>query len=43
MQPAWLPVPLACDHPRVNALFATIITTTPGTGAWTGTLATRLT
>jgi len=31
MQPAWLPVPLACDHPRVNALFATIITTTPGT------------
>ena len=31
MQPAWLPVPLACDHPRVNALFASIITTTPGT------------
>lgn len=31
MQPAWLPVPLACDHPRVNALLATIITTTPGT------------
>ena len=31
MQPAWLRVPLACDHPRVNALFATIITTTPGT------------
>ncbi|MDZ4279862.1 MAG: Na+/H+ antiporter subunit E [Hydrogenophaga sp.] len=30
-QPAWLPVPLATDHPRVNALFATIITTTPGT------------
>ena len=24
-------MPLACDHPRVNALFATIITTTPGT------------
>ena len=31
MQPAWLTVPLASDHPRVNALFATIITTTPGT------------
>jgi multicomponent K+:H+ antiporter subunit E len=31
LQPAWLPVPLACDHARVNALFATIITTTPGT------------
>jgi multicomponent K+:H+ antiporter subunit E len=31
MKPAWLPVPLACDHPKVNALFATIITTTPGT------------
>ena len=30
-RPAWLPVPLATDHPRVNALFATIITTTPGT------------
>lgn len=30
-QPAWLPVPLATDHPRINALFATIITTTPGT------------
>ncbi len=30
-KPAWLPVPLATDHPRVNALFATIITTTPGT------------
>lgn len=30
-QPAWLPVPLACNHPRVNALFASIITTTPGT------------
>ena len=26
-QPAWLPVPLATDHPRINALFATIITT----------------
>lgn len=31
MQPAWLTVPLACDHPHVNALFASIITTTPGT------------
>lgn len=31
LHPAWLPVPLACNHPRVNALFATIITTTPGT------------
>ncbi|MDP1688489.1 Na+/H+ antiporter subunit E [Hydrogenophaga sp.] len=31
LQPAWLPVPLATDHPRINALFATIITTTPGT------------
>ena len=30
-QPAWLEVPLACEHPRVNALFASIITTTPGT------------
>ncbi len=31
MQPAWLPVPLASDHDHVNALFAAIITTTPGT------------
>ena len=31
MHPAWLAVPLATDHPRVNALFASIITTTPGT------------
>lgn len=31
MHPAWLPVPLASDHHRVNALFASIITTTPGT------------
>ncbi|TSE34494.1 Na+/H+ antiporter subunit E [Tepidimonas charontis] len=30
-QPAWLRVPLATDHPRVNALFASIITMTPGT------------
>lgn len=31
MHPVWLRVPLACDHPQVNALLATIITTTPGT------------
>jgi multicomponent K+:H+ antiporter subunit E len=31
LQPAWLEVPLACDHPYVNGLFAAIITTTPGT------------
>ncbi|MFW5332587.1 Na+/H+ antiporter subunit E [Hydrogenophaga sp. ZJX-1] len=31
MQPGWIPVPLACSHHRVNALFASIITTTPGT------------
>lgn len=30
-QPRWMAVPLASDHPRVNALFASIITTTPGT------------
>lgn len=30
-QPLWMAVPLACDHPRVNALLASIITTTPGT------------
>ena len=30
-RPAWLRVPLATDHPRVNALFASIITMTPGT------------
>lgn len=30
-QPAWLRVPLACEHHRVNALFASIITMTPGT------------
>lgn len=30
-KPAWLRVPLACGHPRVNALFASIITMTPGT------------
>ena len=31
MSPAWMAVPLASDHPMVNALFASIITTTPGT------------
>lgn len=31
IQPAWMEVPLASDHHRVNALFASIITTTPGT------------
>lgn len=31
MNPGWIPVPLASDHHRVNALFASIITTTPGT------------
>lgn len=30
-QPAWLRVPLVSDHHRVNALFASIITMTPGT------------
>jgi multicomponent K+:H+ antiporter subunit E len=29
--PLWIAVPLATRHPRVNALFASIITTTPGT------------
>jgi multicomponent K+:H+ antiporter subunit E len=31
MAPGWIPVPLESDHHRVNALFASIITTTPGT------------
>jgi multicomponent K+:H+ antiporter subunit E len=31
MSPGWIPVPLESDHHRVNALFASIITTTPGT------------
>lgn len=31
LQPAWVAVPLASQHPTVNALLATIITTTPGT------------
>lgn len=30
-QPAWVPVPLDSRHPMVVTLFATIITTTPGT------------
>jgi multicomponent K+:H+ antiporter subunit E len=30
-QPAWIRVPLATEHAMVNSLFATIITTTPGT------------
>jgi multicomponent K+:H+ antiporter subunit E len=29
--PLWIPVPLATSNARVNALFASIITTTPGT------------
>ncbi|UFS57179.1 Na+/H+ antiporter subunit E [Comamonadaceae bacterium M7527] len=29
--PLWIPVPLASSNVRVNALFASIITTTPGT------------
>ncbi len=31
MRPAWVPVPLSLSHPTAIALFATIITTTPGT------------
>jgi multicomponent K+:H+ antiporter subunit E len=31
IQPAWVPVSLQSDHPRVNALLASIITMTPGT------------
>lgn len=31
IEPAWVPVPLESDHPRVNALLASIITMTPGT------------
>lgn len=31
LTPLWIPVPLATRHARVNALFASIITTTPGT------------
>ncbi len=34
-RPAWLHVPLTSDHPRVNALLASIITTTPGTVSMT--------
>ncbi len=31
IQPAWVPVPLQSDNPRVNTLLASIITMTPGT------------
>ncbi|MFN3828950.1 MAG: Na+/H+ antiporter subunit E [Tepidimonas ignava] len=31
VRPAWVHVPLASDHARVNALLASIITMTPGT------------
>jgi multicomponent K+:H+ antiporter subunit E len=31
MRPVWVEVPLASRHHRVNVLFASIITTTPGT------------
>lgn len=31
IQPAWVPVALQSDHPRVNTLLASIITMTPGT------------
>ncbi len=31
IQPAWVPVALASEHPQVNALLASIITMTPGT------------
>ncbi len=31
MHPMWIRVPLTTSHPTVNALFAMIITTTPGT------------
>lgn len=31
LRPAWVPVPLALTHPTAISLFATIITTTPGT------------
>lgn len=31
LQPAWVPVPLDLQHPTAIALFASIITTTPGT------------
>lgn len=31
IQPAWVPVALQTDHPRVNMLLASIITMTPGT------------
>ena len=31
LHPAWVPVPLALTHPTAISLFASIITTTPGT------------
>lgn len=31
LRPGWVPVPLALTHPTAISLFATIITTTPGT------------
>lgn len=31
IRPGWIEVPLATQHHRINALFASIITTTPGT------------
>ena len=31
LRPAWVPVPLALTHPTAISLFASIITTTPGT------------
>jgi multicomponent K+:H+ antiporter subunit E len=31
LRPAWVPVPLDLTHPTAISLFATIITTTPGT------------
>ena len=31
LRPDWVPVPLALSHPMAISLFATIITTTPGT------------
>uniref|UniRef100_UPI0035AE5713 Na+/H+ antiporter subunit E n=1 Tax=Hylemonella sp. TaxID=2066020 RepID=UPI0035AE5713 len=41
-QPAWVPVPLDLHHPTAIALFASIITTTPGTVSCTIDEAARL-
>lgn len=41
-QPAWVPVPLDLQHPTAIALFASIITTTPGTVSCTIDEAQRL-